>query len=310
MAGLRLAFMGTAAFAVPALDALAGAGHRIAAVYTQPPRPAGRGQKPRPTPVHEAAGRLGLDVRTPKTLRDAAGQEAFAALACDAAVVVAYGLILPAPVLAAPRLGCVNIHPSLLPRWRGAAPIPRTIEAGDRETGVTIMLMDEGVDTGPVLLVARMAVPGRATAGELHDTLAGLGARLVVEALDGLAAGGITPQPQPDEGATYAAKLDRAETGLDWSRPVIELDRQVRACSPRPGARFRIGGQAVRVLAAEPAEGEGAPGTLLAADFTVACGAGALRLLTVQAPGRGATGGADYLRGARLEAGVVFGSGP
>ena len=308
MARLRLAFMGTAAFAVPALDALAGAGHRIAAVYTQPPRPAGRGHKLRPTPVHEAAGRLGLDVRTPKTLRDAAGQEAFAALACDAAVVVAYGLILPAPVLAAPRLGCVNIHPSLLPRWRGAAPIPRTIEAGDRETGVTIMLMDEGIDTGPMLLVERMAVPGRATAGALHDTLAALGARLVVEALDGLAEGRAAPRPQGSEGVSYAAKLDRAGAGLDWSRPAVELDRQVRAWSPRPGARFRIGDQAVRVLAAEPAEGEGAPGTLLRADFTVACGAGALRLVTVQAPGRGPTDGAAFLRGARLEAGMVLSS--
>ncbi len=307
MSSLRLAFMGTAAFAVPALDALCAAGHEIVRVYTQPPRPAGRGHKLRPTPVQEAAERLGLAVETPRSLRDADAQAAFAALGCDAAVVAAYGLILPRPVLEAPRLGCVNIHPSLLPRWRGAAPIPRTIEAGDAESGVTIIVMDEGVDTGPVLAVERVAVPPRADAGQLHDMLAALGARLMVATLDGFARGRIVPRPQDEAGATYAAKIDKAETVVDWSRPAETIDRQVRAFSPSPGARFMLGGEAVRLLAAEPADGSGAPGTLLDADFTVACGSGALRLLRVQRPGRAAVSGADFLRGARLAPGARLG---
>ena len=307
MAHLRLAFMGTAAFALPSLRALESAGHEIAAVYTQPARPAGRGQnKPRRSPVHDAADTLGLAVLTPPTLRDAAVRRAFAALGCDACVVVAYGLILPAPILAAPRLGCVNLHPSLLPRWRGPAPIPRTIEAGDHETGVAVIAMDEGVDTGPILAMARVAVADRATAGTLHDELAALGAGLVVEALDGLAAGAIGPTPQAARGATHAAKLTRGAGELDWRRPAVELDRLVRAFSPRPGATFTYDGATVRVLAAEPADGGGAPGALLADDLTVACGAGALRLTRVQRAGRQAVDGAAFLRGARMAPGTVL----
>lgn len=307
MAHLRLAFMGTAAFAVPSLRAIAAAGHSIAAVYTQPPRPAGRGQnKPRRSPVHDAADELGLAVLTPETLRDAADQQAFAALGCEVCVVVAYGLILPAPILAAPRLGCINLHPSLLPRWRGPAPVQRTIEAGDRETGVAVIAMDEGVDTGPILVIERMAVAGRATAGALHDELAALGAGLVVEALDGLAAGTLTPTPQAAGGATHAAKPKRGEGALDWRRPAVELDRLVRAFSPRPGATFEFAGATVRVLAAELAEGSGEPGALLADDLTVACGTGALRLTRVQRAGRQAVDGAAFLRGARMALGTVL----
>ncbi len=304
MPPLRLAFMGTAAFAVPALAALAAARHEIVRVYTQPPRPAGRGHKPRPTPVQVAAERLGLAIDTPRSLRDADAQDAFAALGCDAAVVAAYGLILPRAVLDAPRLGCVNIHPSLLPRWRGAAPIPRTIEAGDRETGVTIIVMDEGVDTGPVLAVERIAVPARADAGQLHDMLADLGARLMVATLDDFASGRIAPRPQGDAGATYAAKIDKAECMIDWTRPAEALDRLVRAFSPTPGARFMLGGEPIKLLAAEPTAASGAPGTVLDADFTVACGEAALRLNRVQRPGRAAVSGADFLRGARLAPGA------
>jgi len=296
--------MGTAAFAVPALAALAEAGHEIIRVYTQPPRPARRGHKPRPTPVQVAAERLGLAVDAPRSLRDAGARDAFAALGCDAAVVAAYGLILPRAVLDAPRLGCVNIHPSLLPRWRGAAPIPRTIEAGDRETGVTIIVMDEGVDTGPVLAVERVAVPARADAGQLHDMLADLGARLMVATLDDFARGRLAPRPQGDAGATYAAKIDKAETVIDWTRPAEALDRLVRAFSPTPGARFMLGAEPIKLLAAEPTPGAGVPGTVLDADFTVACGAGALRLDRVQRPGRGVVSGADFLRGARLAPGA------
>ncbi len=304
---LSLAFMGTAAFAVPSLEALAAAGHDIVCVYTQPPRPAGRGHKPRQTPVHEAARRLGLAVRTPASLGAAAEQRAFAELGCDACVVAAYGLILPPAVLAAPRMGCVNVHPSLLPRWRGPAPIPRTIAAGDAETGVTIMLMDEGVDTGPVLTVERVPVAADATAGRLHDTLAEMGGRLVVAALDGLARGALAPTAQAGEGATYAPKLDKAEGRLDWRRPAAELDRLVRAFSPRPGAYCDLGGNAVKVLAVEVAAGEGVPGTLLGADFTVACGEGALRLARVQRPGKAPTDGDAFLRGARIAPGAVLG---
>ena len=306
MAGLRLAFMGTAAFAVPSLGAAHAAGHTLACVYTRPPRPAGRGHKLARSPVHDAAERLGLAVRTPASLEDAAERRAFAALGCDACVVAAYGLILPKPVLDAPRLGCVNVHPSLLPRWRGPAPIPRAIEAGDRDTGVTIILMDEGIDSGPILMVERIAVPADATAGSLHDTLAALGARLLVEALPALAAGRLEPTPQPAEGVTHAAKLGKAEGRLDWRRPAAELDRLVRAFSPRPGAQFDLAGRPVKALSAEVAEGRGAPGTLLADDFTVACGAGALRLLRVQAAGRAPTDGAAFLRGARIDVGAAL----
>ncbi|MCH7888668.1 MAG: methionyl-tRNA formyltransferase [Proteobacteria bacterium] len=308
MPGLRLAFMGTAAFAVPALEAVRAAGHELACVYTRPPSAAGRGHKLTRSPVHDAAERLDLAVRAPASLKDAAEWRAFAELGCDACVVAAYGLILPRAVLEAPRLGCVNVHPSLLPRWRGPAPIPRAIEAGDRETGVTIMAMDEGLDSGPILLVERVPVAADATAGSLHDTLAALGARLVVRALSGLAAGTLEPRPQPAEGVTHAAKPGPAEGRLDWRRPAAELDRQVRAFSPRPGVHFELAGRPVKALSAEVAEGRGAPGTLLADDFTVACGEGALRLTRVQRSGRAPTDGAAFLRGARVPLGAALGA--
>jgi len=300
--------MGTPAFAVPTLEAVHAASHEIACVYTQPPRPAGRGHKRRRSAVHESAERLGLAVRTPETFKDPETQRAFAALGCDAAVVAAYGLILPRAVLAAPRLGCLNVHPSLLPRWRGPAPIPRAIAAGDNETGVTIMRLDEGVDSGPILLMARAPIAPETTAGDLHDRLAELGARLMIEALDGVARGRLTPTPQPAEGASHAAKFDRAERRLDWRRPALALDRLTRALAPRPGAWIEIDGEAVRVLAARAVAGAGAPGTLLDAAFTVACGEGALELPRVQRPGRAAVAGAAYLRGARLAVGRVLAS--
>ena len=233
--GLRLVFMGSPAFAVPILDALRSAGHEIAAVYAQPPKPAGRGHRVQPCPVHAHAEGLGIPVRTPRSLRNAEAQAEFAGFAADAAIVAAYGLILPKPVLEAPRLGCLNVHASLLPRWRGAAPIQRAILAGDRETGVTIMQMDEGLDTGAMLLAERIAIDAGTTAADLHDRLAEAGARLVVEALDGVADGRIRPVPQPSEGVTYAAKLDRGEGRIDWRAEAAEIDRRVRALNPWPG---------------------------------------------------------------------------
>ena len=247
---MRLAFMGSPDFAVPALRALHAAGHEIAAVYCQPPRPAGRGQKETPCPVHRAALELGLPVRTPARLRrEAAEHEAFAALGLDAAVVAAYGLILPRPMLEAPRRGCLNIHASLLPRWRGAAPIQAALLAGDAETGITIMRMEEGLDTGPMLLGAAIPIGPRATTPEIHDALAALGARLVVEAL----ASDPPAVPQPEEGATYAGKLGKEDGRLDWRQDAAALERRVRALNPWPGTFFEHGGEAIRVLAAEPA---------------------------------------------------------
>jgi len=289
---LRLAFMGAAAFAVPALDALAGAGHDIVCVYSQPPRPAGRGRRERPTPVHARASELGLPVVTPTSLRGAEQQAAFAALGLDVAVVAAYGLLLPRAILDGPRLGCVNLHPSLLPRWRGAAPAAHAILAGDSETGMTIMQMDEGLDTGPILAQARVAMPPRATTASLEAELAG--------------AGRAAPRPQGEEGATYAAKFAKENGLLDWSQSAAELDRRVRALSPWPGAFFALGETTVKVLAAEPMEGRGAPGTLLDRDMTVACGSGALRLVEVQRAGRPATDGAAFLRGLRLDPGAAL----
>jgi methionyl-tRNA formyltransferase len=222
-------------------------------------------------------------------------------------VVVTYGLILPAPVLSAPRLGCLNLHPSLLPRWRGAAPIQRTIEAGDKETGVAVIQIDEGVDTGPILMTESVAVADDATSGSLHDVLAAHGARLMAEALERLADGTVTPTPQTEDGATHAAKLARGEGVLDWNRPAMELECLVRAMSPRPGANFDHDGKTIRVVAAVVADGDAVPGPLIGPDFTVACGRGALRLTRVQKAGKGAVDGADFLRGARLEFGTVLG---
>lgn len=301
---LRLAFMGTPDFSVPILDALVSAGHQVACVYCQPPRPAGRGQQLQPSPVQRRAEALGIPVRHPKTLRTADAQAEFRDLALDCAVVAAYGLILPQPVLDAPRHGCINVHASLLPRWRGAAPIQRAIQAGDRETGVTIMQMEAGLDTGPMLLKDTLPIGPRTTARELHDALSALGAELIVAALDLLEAGALTPEPQPEAGVTYAAKLTKEEGLLDFAKPAAELDRQVRGLTPWPGCWFEaVIGEKVKVLAAEPARGEDEPGTLLDGTFRVACGTGALRLLTVQRPGKGPVDGAAFLRGFPVKAG-------
>jgi methionyl-tRNA formyltransferase len=291
---MRLAFFGSPRFSVPALRALHTAGHGIACVYAQPPRPAGRGHAVMRCPVHEAAIELGLPVRTPARLkRDEAEHAWFAGLALDAAVVAAYGLILPKPMLDAPRLGCLNIHASLLPRWRGAAPIQAAILAGDSETGITIMRMDEGLDTGPMLLRETVPISAATTTPELHDTLSALGAGMIVRVLADM------PEavPQPAEGVTYAAKLTREDGRIDFSRDAALVARQVRALNPWPGTFAHIGQETLKVLQAVPAAGQGAPGHVLDALFTVACGDGALRLLRVQRPGRPAMSGADCLRG-------------
>ena len=298
--------MGTPDFALPSLRALAEAGHGIAAVYSQPPRPAGRGHREQPSPVHAYAKEQGWEVRTPASLKDAGEQAAFAALDLDAAVVVVYGLILPKAVLDAPRLGCLNVHASLLPRWRGAAPIQRAILAGDTETGITIMQVEEELDAGPILTQERMPITASTTAEDMHDTLAELGARMIAVALDDLDARRLDAKPQAGGDATYAAKLARCEGRLDWRKPAVELERAIRAFTPWPGATFVTGGERIKALAAEVADdGAGAePGTLLAGGFTVACGTGALRLTRVQRPGKAATEGAACLRGLRLEPGT------
>ncbi len=287
---LRLVFMGTPAFALPAFEALRAAGHRIARAYTQPPRPAGRGRRARPGAVARAAHAAGVETRWPESLKDETLPPGL-----DAAVVCAYGLMLPERVLAAPRRGCLNIHASLLPRWRGAAPIARAVMAGDAETGITIVRMDAGLDTGPMLL--RRAVPAAgADAGALHDRLAALGAEAIIEAL----AGDYAETPQPAAGATYARKLERADLLIDWRRPAAEIARQARALAPRPGARFALDGEEWKLLAAEEVEAAGAdvaPGATLDAALTVACGAGALRALRVQRPGRKPMSAAATLRG-------------
>ena len=304
MSRLRLAFMGTPDFALPTLDALVARGHEIACVYSQPPRPAGRGNKIVASPVQRRAEELGLPVRTPVSLRKPEPQQEFRNLDLNAAVVIAYGLILPQPILDAPRLGCFNVHGSLLPRWRGAAPIQRALLAGDVETGITIMQMDAGLDTGPMLVEGRTPISAADTAADLHDRLAAMGARLMVEALDGVAAGALKPRPQPAEGATYAAKLERDEGRLDFTQSAALLDRRVRAFTPWPGTWFDIaGGERIKVLQAEPVAGAGAPGLLLDDRLTVACGEGALRLALVQRPGGKPMDGAAFLRGHPLAVG-------
>lgn len=303
---MRIAFLGTPDFSVPALDALRAAGHEVVCVYTQPPRPAGRGQSERRSSVHDHADAAGIPARTPASLRDEDAQAAFAALGLDVAVVVAYGLILPQPVLDAPQLGCINIHASLLPRWRGAAPIQRAILAGDTQTGVTIMQMDAGLDTGPELLREAIPITTETNAGMLHDALAALGGKLIVDALSGLEAGTLNAVAQPDTGETYAAKIARGEERIDWAQPAAMLDRHVRAFAPWPGAWFEHGGERIKVLAADVVAGSGEPGTVLDDVLTVACGDGALRLVTVQRAGKAAMAAADYLRGRPVPAGVVF----
>ncbi|MBM3629093.1 MAG: methionyl-tRNA formyltransferase [Alphaproteobacteria bacterium] len=303
---MRVVFMGTPAFAATALAAIADAGHEVACAYSQPPRPAGRGHRETLSEVHELAVARGIPVRTPARLRDPAEHAAFAALDADIAVVAAYGLILPRPVLDAPRHGCINIHASLLPRWRGAAPIQRAILAGDHETGVCIMRMEEGLDTGPVLMREAIAIGEEATAGTLHDALAALGARLVVDALRGIAAGTLRAEPQPDVGITYASKIAKDEARLAWARPAAELARAVRGFNPFPGAFFELGGERIRVLAARAEPGSGAPGTALDDALLVACGEGALRALVVQRAGRGAMKAPDFLRGRAVPAGTTL----
>ncbi|MCC5986826.1 MAG: methionyl-tRNA formyltransferase [Pararhodobacter sp.] len=309
---MRIIFMGTPDFAVPALQALA-VRHDICAVYCQPPRPAGRGKKPRPSPVQRAADALGLPVRHPRTLREPQAQEDFAALGADLAVVVAYGLILPRPVLEAPRLGCLNIHASLLPRWRGAAPIHRAVMAGDAETGICIMQMDEGLDTGPVLLREATAIGAEETTGELHDRLADMGARLIATALERL--GELRPQPQPEEGVTYAAKIGKDEARIDWGQPAMVVARHIRGLSPFPGAWCETPDGRLKLLRARAVDtetkGGGAPGCVLAGSpgdvLRVACGEGAVEITQAQRAGRQPMPAGELLRGLALPAGTMLG---
>ncbi len=300
---MRIIFMGTPDFAVPTLAALHDAAHEIVAVYTQPPRPAGRGKKLQPSPVQREAEIRHLEVRSPTSLKSAEEQAAFAALGADLAVVAAYGLILPQAILDAPRMGCLNVHASLLPRWRGAAPVQRAILAGDAQTGITIMQMEAGLDTGPMLATARVQVEGK-TAGELTAELAELGAQLMVGTLTELEM--LHAVPQPEDSVTYARKIDKAESRIDWAQPAEAIERQVRAFAPAPGAFFEHQGERYRVLAAEVADGAGASGTVLDDHLTVATGSGALRLLTVQRGGKPAMETAALLRGKPIPAGTVL----
>ena len=302
---MRIIFMGTPDFAVPALVALIEAGHQVVAAYTQPPRPGGRrGRELTPSPVHREAEARGIEVRHPTSLKGADEQAAFAALEADIAVVAAYGLILPQAVLDAPRLGCLNIHASILPRWRGAAPIQRAILAGDPTTGVTIMQMEAGLDTGPMLATLRTVIDNK-TAGELTAELAERGAQLLVGTLRDLAVH--RPVAQPEDGVTYARKIDKAEARLDFTQDAAALERQVRAFAPAPGAFFELEGERYKVLAAQIAEGSGAPATVLDEDLTVACGVGAIRPTTVQRAGRPAMATHDLLRGRPVPPGTVLG---
>jgi methionyl-tRNA formyltransferase len=302
---LRLAFMGTPDFAVPTLAELIAQGHDIAAVYSQPPRPKGRGMALEPSPVHQFAQKAGLAVRHPVSLKGEAEQAEFAALDLDAAIVVAYGLLLPKPILEAPRLGCFNLHASLLPRWRGAAPIQRAVMAGDEETGVMVMQMEEGLDTGPVLMAERVRI-GRKTSGELTAELSRLGADLMVRALGALERGAVTPQPQTETGVTYARKITKDEARIDWSKSAAEIDAMIRGLAPSPAAFTEINGERLKVLSALPIKDRGEPGEVVTEDLTVACGEGALKLLKVQRAGKGAMEARELLKGFPLPPGTRF----
>jgi methionyl-tRNA formyltransferase len=293
---MRVVFMGTPEFSVPVLEALASA-HEVVAVYSQPPRPAGRGKKDRPSPVQLCAERLGIDVRTPRNFKAAEDREAFAALNADIAVVVAYGLILPQAVLDAPTKGCLNIHASLLPRWRGAAPIHRAVMAGDARTGVCIMQMEAGLDTGPVLLREATDIGATETTGALHDRLSQMGARLILDALAQIDS--LTPEVQPEAGVTYATKIDKAEARIDWSRPAADLVRHINGLSPFPGAWVEIGDERVKLLHAALADGNGPAGRVLHG-FTIACGTGALEILQAQRPGKRPMPAQNVLRGLEM----------
>ena len=305
---LRLIFMGTPDFSVPTLLELAGQGHDIAAVYTRAAKPGGRrGLELVPSPVEREARRLGLAVHTPASLKSADAQAAFAAHQADAAIVVAYGLILPKPILDAPPLGCFNLHASLLPRWRGAAPINRAIMAGDAETGVTVMKMDEGLDTGDMAMIERVRIGADMTAGELHDALARLGADLMVRALGALERGTLQFTPQPADGVTYAAKIDKAETRIDWSKPWQAVHDHIRGLSPFPGAWCEMAGERVKVLRTTKGEGSGAPGTVLDDRLTIACGDGAIRIVELQKAGGRPMRAEEFLRGTPVRPGFALG---
>ena len=301
---MRLIFMGTPDFAVPTLVELAARGHEIAAVYTRAPKPAGRGMDVQHTPVEQEARQLALAVHTPRSLKDEEAQAAFRAHNADAAVVVAYGLILPKSVLEAPRLGCFNIHASLLPRWRGAAPINRAIMAGDPESGITIMKMDEGLDTGAIAMAERMPIGADITAGDLHDVLSRLGADLMLRALAAAERGSLTLTLQPDKGVTYAEKISKNETRIDWSKPWKQVHDHIRGLSPFPGAWFEIDGARIKALRSTKGEGSGAAGTALDDKFTIACGTGAVRLTQVQRAGKEPMSADELLRGTPVKSGV------
>ena len=302
---LRVVFMGTPDFSVPTLMKIVAAGHEVVAVYTREPKAAGRGMAEQPSPIHEAARKLGLPLVMPRTLKIPAVERLFAEHRADVAVVVAYGLILPKPVLQSPRFGCLNLHASALPRWRGAAPIERAIMAGDAETAAIVMRMEEGLDTGPVCLEERVAIGGDETAGDLRDRMAGIGAELMVQALRRLEQGTLSCAPQPEAGVSYATKIDKGETRIDWRRPAMDLHNQIRGLSPSPGAWCELprgdSAERVRVLRAKLARGAGAPGILLSlTPLTVACGAGALELTELQRAGKKPVAAGEFVRGARL----------
>ena len=305
---MRVVFMGTPEFSVPTLTEIVSSGHEVVAIYTRAPKPAGRGQAERKSPVHEAAEGFGIPVFTPKSLKGLDEQGVFALHDADVAIVVAYGLLLPKAILEAPRMGCLNLHGSLLPRWRGAAPIQRAVMAGDAQTGVMVMQMDEGLDTGAVALGEVIPIGPDMTAGELHDQMMRVGADLMGRALAALERGSLDFKPQPEDGVTYAKKIEKAESRIDWSLPAGEVHNHIRGLSPFPGAWFELelGGKPVRVkvLRSSLAEGSGAPGTVLG-DLTIACGSGAVRLVQVQREGKSAMDAATFLRGVGAMPGVV-----